>query len=242
MLQQILSRSLEFLYSGTESASGLLVDCDYMLVIKSFETQILTWQQEWIEGRNWDGKSVFLPSLLQVNWPKKILDQSPISRYKMMISHFYFNYAMLVLNSFGLQNAMEHAPLNIGHFFSRVHCSATACATIVRDQLGPNGFMKYSPDSHFVQTSYAVLSLLKVRAWVHLTCTFTNFWIFFVAYPTWVPGLPWRRERHSQPGQRSCWCSRQHLRQPSSHPGSIQWIFTCSDFCEMWPAIVKYCL
>ena len=72
MLQQILSRSLEFLYSGTESASGLLVDCDYMLVIKSFETQILTWQQEWIEGRNWDGKGVFLPSLFQVNLPKKI--------------------------------------------------------------------------------------------------------------------------------------------------------------------------
>jgi hypothetical protein len=80
-----------------------------------------------------------------------------------MISQFYFNYAMLVLNSFGLQNAMEYAPLNIGHFFARVHFSATACATIVRDQLGPNGFMKYSPDSHFVQTSYAVLSLLKVR-------------------------------------------------------------------------------
>ena len=64
MLQRILSRSLEFLYSGTESASGLLVDCDYMLVIKSFETQILTWEQEWIERRNWDGTGTFfhLPS------------------------------------------------------------------------------------------------------------------------------------------------------------------------------------
>jgi len=79
-----------------------------------------------------------------------------------MIAQFYFNYAMLVLNSFGLQNAMERAPLDIGHFFGRVHTSAHACATIVRDQLGPSGFMKYSPDSHFVQTSYAILSLLKL--------------------------------------------------------------------------------
>jgi hypothetical protein len=69
---------------------------------------------------------------------------------------------MLVLNSFGLQDALDRSPLNIGHFVGRVHSSAMACATIVRDELGPSGFMKSSPDSHFVQTSYAVLSLLKV--------------------------------------------------------------------------------
>jgi hypothetical protein len=74
---------------------------------------------------------------------------------------------MLVLNSFGLQNALERSPLDIGHFFARCHSSAIACAVLVRDQLGPRGFMKYSPDSHFVQTSYAVLSLLKV-------CLFLN--------------------------------------------------------------------
>jgi hypothetical protein len=144
VLQRILSRSLEFLYSGTDSASGLLVNCDYLVVIKSFETQILAWHEEWTERRNSEDQT------------------SPTSRYKRMISQFYFNYAMLVLNSFGLQNAMEHTPLNICHFFARVYSSAVACATIVRDQLGPNGFMKYSPDSHFVLTSYAVLTLLKL--------------------------------------------------------------------------------
>ncbi|KAF5357842.1 hypothetical protein D9756_001246 [Leucocoprinus leucothites] len=30
------------------------------------------------------------------------------------------------------------------------------------DHLGPSGYMRYSPDSNFVQTSYAVLSLLKL--------------------------------------------------------------------------------
>lgn len=76
---------------------------------------------------------------------------------------FYFNYAMLVVNSFGLQNALERAPANIGHFFARCHTSATACATIVTRDLGPSGYLKYTTDSHFVQCSYAVLSLLKVR-------------------------------------------------------------------------------
>jgi hypothetical protein len=80
----------------------------------------------------------------------------------MLITRFYFDYAMLVLNSFGLQNALERSPVDIGHFFGRCHSSAMACATLIRDELGPSGFLKYSPDSHFVFTSYAVLSLLKV--------------------------------------------------------------------------------
>ncbi|KAF8643779.1 hypothetical protein AX16_008798 [Volvariella volvacea WC 439] len=143
-LQRILSRSLDFLYSGTDAASGLQTQCDFLLVIKTFETQVLAWHQEWITQRHWQSES------------------SAIIQYKQLISKFYFNYAMLILNSFGLQNALERTPVNIGHFFARCHSSAIACATIVRDELGPKGFMKYSPDSHFVQTSYAVLSLLKL--------------------------------------------------------------------------------
>lgn len=144
-LQRIVSRSLEFLYSGTDTASGLQVNCDYLLIIKTFETQILAWKNEWIDSTLWEGAHV-----------------SPALEYKKSISQFYYNYAMLVLNSFGLQNALERAPLDLGHFFGRVHTSAHTCATLVRDSLGPGGFMKYSPDSHFVQTSYAVLSLLKL--------------------------------------------------------------------------------
>ncbi|KAF9442203.1 hypothetical protein P691DRAFT_779516 [Macrolepiota fuliginosa MF-IS2] len=143
-LQRILSRSLDFLYSGTDSASGIQTHCDYMLVIKSFESQLFAWREMWWTARTWEGQP------------------TNIAEYKKLISTFYFNYAMLVLNSFGLQNALERAPMDVGHFFARVHSSAMACALIVRDQLGPSGYMKYSPDSHCVQTSYAVLSLLKL--------------------------------------------------------------------------------
>ncbi|KAK7038187.1 fungal-specific transcription factor domain-containing protein [Favolaschia claudopus] len=143
-LQRIIARSLDVLYSGTDTPSGLIQNCDYLLVIKTFETQVLAWQQHWnsiTDTRNLSSAS---------------------NEYRGYIFQFYFHYTMLVLNSFGLQNAMERAPLDIGHFFARVHSSAMACAVIVRDQLGPRGFMKYSPDSHFVLTSYAVLSLLKL--------------------------------------------------------------------------------
>lgn len=89
-------------------------------------------------------------------------ESSSYIEYKKLISNFYFYYAMLVLNSFGLQNALERSPVDLGHFFARCHSAATNCATLVRDSLGPRGFMKYAPDSHCVLISYAVLSLLKV--------------------------------------------------------------------------------
>ncbi|KAJ3504579.1 hypothetical protein NLJ89_g7865 [Agrocybe chaxingu] len=133
--QRILARSLEFLYSGTETPSGLQVNCDYLLVIKTFEAQLYGWKEQWTVHQKWEGES------------------PPASEYKSMISRFYFNYAMLVINSFGLQDALERTPANIGYFFGRVHSSAHACALVVRDELGPRGYMKYSPDSHFVQMS-----------------------------------------------------------------------------------------
>ena len=89
-------------------------------------------------------------------------ETTPFFTYRRIIASFYYNYAMLVVNSFGLQDALERTPINLAHFFTRCHSSAIACATLVRDELGPRGFLRYSPDSHFVQCSYAVLSLLKV--------------------------------------------------------------------------------
>ncbi|KAJ7811377.1 hypothetical protein B0H14DRAFT_3090616 [Mycena olivaceomarginata] len=118
-LQRIISRSLDVLYSGTDTPSGLIQNCDYLLVIKTFETQVLAWRAT--------------------------------------LEREYLNYNLdflLQLHDVGTQllwsaNALERAPLDIGHFFARCHSSATACAVL------------YSPDSNFVQTSYAVLSLLK---------------------------------------------------------------------------------
>jgi hypothetical protein len=138
------------------------------LIIKTFETQIVAWKNQWIDDRPWEGRFSSHFSYFTVTHLIRFSESTgeittAAKEYKKTISQFYYNYAMLVLNSFGLQNALERAPLNLGHFFGRVHTSAHTCATLVRDSLGPTGFMKYSPDSHFVQTSYAVLSLLKVR-------------------------------------------------------------------------------
>ncbi|KAI0062372.1 hypothetical protein BV25DRAFT_1804016 [Artomyces pyxidatus] len=142
-LQRIVSRTLDLLYSETTSPSGLLVHIDYLLVIKTFERQIQAWYSQVSDVTEDGSKDI-------------------IAKYQRIMSEYYANYAMLVINSFGLQNAMEQSPVDIPHFFARVHSSAKTCAVLVRDQLGPSGVLKYSPDSHFVFSSYAVLSLMKL--------------------------------------------------------------------------------
>ncbi|KAF9532873.1 fungal-specific transcription factor domain-containing protein [Crepidotus variabilis] len=137
-IQQIMSRCLEFVYSGTDTPSGLQQQCDYMQVMRAFETQLQSWWAAWVTPKPWQTK------------------------YLRMIAEFYYQYSTLVVNSFGLQNAMERKPVNIPYFFAKVHSAAHRCAILVRDHLAPSGHLRYSPDSHFVQISYAVLSLLKL--------------------------------------------------------------------------------
>ncbi|KAI0672819.1 fungal-specific transcription factor domain-containing protein [Trametes maxima] len=144
-LQRILTRSLDLLYSGTTNSSGLQVDCDFLLVIKTMETQLLAWHHEWLNVRS-----------------VELGENERVRKYRLLIANFYFHYAMLTINAFGLQNALERSAVDIGHFFARCHSSAVSCADILRDEMGPAGYLKYAPDSHFVMGSYAVLSLLKL--------------------------------------------------------------------------------
>ncbi|EPS94764.1 hypothetical protein FOMPIDRAFT_1038716 [Fomitopsis schrenkii] len=145
-LQRIVTRSLDLLYSGTSSTSGLQDDCDYLLVIKTMETQLLAWQHEWLRIRKIDQGE-------KTEWSRK---------YSQLSCKFYFHYAMLTINSFGLQNALQRSAVDIGHFFARCHSSAVECATVIADEFGGCGYLKYAPDCLFVQGSYAVLSLLKL--------------------------------------------------------------------------------
>ncbi|KAJ3709445.1 hypothetical protein C8R42DRAFT_730096 [Lentinula raphanica] len=94
--------------------------------------------------------------------PSKSANSPATAEYRSLISQFYLNYVLLVQSSFELQNALKRSPMDMGHFLARRHSCASSCATLVRDQLGPTGLLEYSPDSHFVQTSYAVLTLLKL--------------------------------------------------------------------------------
>jgi hypothetical protein len=143
-LQRIVSRSLDLLYSGTNTPSGLQTDCDYLLVIKTFEQQIAAWLHEWTNART------------------VVTSDEVLKDYTATMMMFYFHYYSLVMHSFGLQNAIARSAVDIPYFFCKCHTAATAVAVIARDELAPRGFLRYSTDSHFVFLSYAVLSLLKL--------------------------------------------------------------------------------
>lgn len=159
-----MTRSLDLLYSGTNSPSGLQLDSDYLLVITTMETQILAWQHEWVNGYERSREytvDVFAKGLSRGRLNADESDE--VAEYRLLSAKFYFNYAMLIVNSFGLQNALERSAVDIGHFFARCYSSAVACATVMRDEMSPCGFLRYAVDSNYVQGSYAVLSLLKVN-------------------------------------------------------------------------------
>jgi hypothetical protein len=121
--------------------------------------------------------------------------------YVKLIMRFYLNYSMLVVNSFGLQNALERASLDVAHFFGRCYTSAKTCAIVIRDELGPQGYLRYAPDSHFVLTSYAVLTLLKARIErFHRTLIFL-FTIHCLAHTHRVPTIYGRRTADFDPSE-----------------------------------------
>ncbi|THH31123.1 hypothetical protein EUX98_g3075 [Antrodiella citrinella] len=162
-LQRILTRSLDLLYSGTNTASGLQLDSDYLLVITTMETQIVAWQHEWSNIRNVGQGQLITDTLICSPFAYPHAGEPDfVLKNRLLMGKFYFNYAMLIVNSFGLQNALERSAVDIGHFFARCHSSASACALLIRDELAPLGYLRYSPDSNFVMGSYAVLSLMKL--------------------------------------------------------------------------------
>lgn len=67
-LQRIVSRSLDLLYSGLGTPSGLQTDCDYPLVIKAFEQQIVAWLHEWTNTRSVTTSECFLYAVLPISF------------------------------------------------------------------------------------------------------------------------------------------------------------------------------
>ncbi|WWC95401.1 hypothetical protein V866_002263 [Kwoniella sp. B9012] len=146
VLQQIMSRAIDSIYSSTTTVSGLRHDCDYMLIVRSAHEELRRWLTEW-------------------NKPEQYVGMAGISDGKMEYdsrAQFYFAYSSLVLYSFGLENALERAKMDISFFLTNVYEAATRVCTVVKEEFLPKGYLPYLPDTNFVMCSYALLSLLKL--------------------------------------------------------------------------------
>ncbi|ORY34671.1 fungal-specific transcription factor domain-domain-containing protein [Naematelia encephala] len=141
VLQQIMSRAIDSIYSSTTTVSGLRQDCDYMLIVRSAHEELRRWLTEWNKPDTREGD------------PKSEYDSR---------AQFYFAYHSLVLYSFGLENALVRAKMDISFFLTNVYEAATRVCTVVKEDFLPKGFLGYLPDTNFVMCSYALLSLLKL--------------------------------------------------------------------------------
>ncbi|KAK4688546.1 hypothetical protein P7C73_g1570, partial [Tremellales sp. Uapishka_1] len=142
-LQQIMSRAIDSIYSSTTTVSGLRQDCDYMLIVRSAHEELRRWLTEWNKPDEYP----------MGNEGKQEYDTR---------AQFYFAYSSLVLYSFGLENAIERAKMDISFFLTNVYEAATRVCVIVKEQMLPKGYLPYLPDTNFVMCSYALLSLLKL--------------------------------------------------------------------------------
>jgi hypothetical protein len=182
-LLRLTSRQLDLLYSSTTSISGLNTDLDYANVLHIFNEQLDEWHAVW-QARGFftsphDRQNKFAgfniskeeeaaaESLRSANTPIPPADDEDHQRRTL---HFLtkqapirYNYAVLILNSFGLQHAVDfplRSGLDKGVYFSKCLQAAKNIVLSARDGLKP--VLAYSPDTLFVIISYACVFLLKL--------------------------------------------------------------------------------
>jgi len=135
----------EELFSDPNTATGLNKSIDFKVVTQHHDDKLTVFNDEWkekfAESDTGESSYAFRSSLLP----------------------FLVNYSRLVMHSFGFQCAFEkRIEADLRHFYAKCFGAATSVIRIMIDTLAPSGFMLYSPDGHFVFTSFASAFLLKL--------------------------------------------------------------------------------
>ncbi|KAM0747690.1 hypothetical protein T439DRAFT_350012 [Meredithblackwellia eburnea MCA 4105] len=143
-LYRILARTMDyFRVDPGENDPG---QPDYTLHTEQFEDQLKGW------------KARFTQVFHSMDSSQRRPDMQAIFAAQ---NTFYFHYSLLVVASFGLSNALDRDPLQIGHFFNMCYTSASAVLRSAKQSLSKIPAYRYSPDGFFVAISYAAVSLLR---------------------------------------------------------------------------------
>ncbi|KAF9653763.1 hypothetical protein BDM02DRAFT_3153137 [Thelephora ganbajun] len=144
-LLRIVAKFHEELFSDPDTATGLNKSIDFKAVTQQHDDKLTMFNDEWkekfVESDTGESSYAFRSSLLP----------------------FLVNYSRLVMYSFGFQYAFEkRVEVDLRHFYTKCFGAATSVIRIMIETLAPSGFMLYSPDGHFVFTSFASAFLLKL--------------------------------------------------------------------------------
>jgi len=84
------------------------------------------------------------------------------SAFRCRLLPFLVDYSRLVMFSFGFQRAFQQGLKKNDYFLGKVLNTALNVLKCFVESLAPSGYMKYSPDGHFIFVSFASAFLIKL--------------------------------------------------------------------------------
>lgn len=184
-LLRISTRQFDFLFSSTTTVSGLNTEIDYNTTIRIFNEQLNEWHDLW-QARGFfttpfsHEKEIdhsLRPVLREERKLAERLRNADLAEapsidvdHDRRTMHFItkqaplrYNYAVLLLNSFGLQHAMDfpkRSGMDKGIYLSK--CLEAAKNVVHAACEGMRPVLSYAPDTHFIIIAYACVFLLKL--------------------------------------------------------------------------------
>ncbi|KZT65531.1 hypothetical protein DAEQUDRAFT_768801 [Daedalea quercina L-15889] len=146
-LLRIMARFHEEIYSDPSSPTGLNQSLDFREVSLRHDESLTRYFEEWTRRFKEDTDL-----------------QDPACAFRASLLPFLTSYSRLVMYSFGFQQAYKRGIRPEDQIFLD-NCFQAAKSVILCmiDTLCPSGYMRFSPDGHFIFASFASAFLLKAR-------------------------------------------------------------------------------
>ncbi|KAF9267092.1 hypothetical protein L218DRAFT_955568 [Marasmius fiardii PR-910] len=145
-LLKIVAKFHEEIFSDFSSPSGLNKRVDFRSVTLKHDENLIQFEKEWTE-----------------RFKERLKPDDLGAAFRCSLLPFLVAYSRLVMFSFGFQQAYQRG---VQHgdtiFLTKCLESAKGVITCLVDTLAPSGYMRYSPDGHFMFASFASAFLLKL--------------------------------------------------------------------------------
>ncbi|EIW52694.1 uncharacterized protein TRAVEDRAFT_53136 [Trametes versicolor FP-101664 SS1] len=143
---RIMAHFHEEIYSDPDTPTGLNQNLDFRASIVDHDNQLMEYFKEWSERFKRDSD---------------LTDNA--LKFRAALLPFLTGYSRLVMWSFGFQQAFKRGfrPED-SLFLDKCFESAKSVIVTLIDTLAPSGYMRTSPDAHFVFASFASAFLLKL--------------------------------------------------------------------------------
>ncbi|KAI8977809.1 hypothetical protein BD414DRAFT_554477 [Trametes punicea] len=143
---RIMTRFHDDIYSDPDTPTGLNQNLDFRASIIHHDEELMAYFKEWSERFQRDSDLT-----------------DPALKFRASLLPFFTGYSRLVMWSFGFQQAFKRGFRPEDHIFlEKCFESAKSVILTLIETLAPTGYLRTSPDSHFVFASFASAFLLKL--------------------------------------------------------------------------------